>query len=886
MSCPPYRYHPNPRGEYVNFSETVKDSESGQVTYIGGEWVARGMRPKDIPLSSTRRVFRHNDFGCVAFVQSGPTPPFPNPKIRLRDSWPRQFRKTCFADDTAPYAPYVLTNPDFADGFMSRLNVTRTSIVVEKKGNFFFLEKKKRDSWKRYENALRGLHVLVQHLMDFQHGMNFKFPRAPASYKYDMGFRDENELRTAVLDSRDSFIQNMACLTYIINGHGRGSHDLGFKSEREDKTTPSGWPTWARRAIAGHGYSPTWMEQFLNSDIVNFTAQRAGCYIDAGSGLEWLGQVRWFLNRNVPVVFVWPLNDANYGLDQMRDAFGQNFALTGLGLALLKDTERSAMMLEFEQEKIAAHAAQIAREDREAHAAYVALSAMAGPSGVNWSAAADEQQSSMFWGSTPDTTPVNNTFSHAPARARSPVPPALANIPRCKGQKLGEHWKDFLSRRREQDQLTESKETAVEKQARLQRLAHAQKQLLGRKCSVFSWELMDTLDGKQVWVRSALTKADAQLYFDDYLPEDRSYNSFRDEWELCNDFCPDARGVPLNEQRESNGFYEDDYDDNDRYPVDKISQEEWNTMVIEAVADGGCVDADEFVQSAADHDLVETARKRYGFALPIDDSNYPDHPQLGKVKDFKQVRIILAASVNDNEPNERCKKYLSNFVLYLSSKTETPPSYLWDLSLGSPKYIGVNSSNVVAQRLECKYDDERKTKDENFKSYMLYVPRTPSPWHLLVKDPTVAAECQRLRFDSTLDIAKYLLSRGSNFSTVQSLCDHPKLVEGRYNVTFGERWYDATFSPSDYDVYLGRLRSFLSLPRGRAAYKFGSLIWRIAISCLPPKEDGSILRGPSEDVYALPYELILPDGTSVGDDCLSDLELRFICGTYMVSTSK
>ncbi|KAG1851715.1 hypothetical protein F4604DRAFT_1592344 [Suillus subluteus] len=92
------------------------------------------------------------------------------------------------------------------------------------------------------------------------------------------------------------------------------------------------------------------------------------------------------------------------------------------------------------------------------------------------------------------------------------------------------------------------------------------------------------------------------------------------------------------------------------------------------------------------------------------------------------------------------------------------------------------------------------------------------------------------------------------------------------------------FNPlyADYIVYEQLCHEFMNLPRARAAFLHGGLVWRLALHSLGFDHLPSVLDGISTE--AVPFgELLIGDGGQTHyDDGLSEEEINFMCGTYYI----
>ena len=117
-----------------------------------------------------------------------------------------------------------------------------------------------------------------------------------------------------------------------------------------------------------------------------------------------------------------------------------------------------------------------------------------------------------------------------------PLPPKPLKGTR---QRCGESWPQFFAKQRERHEKLAQAQDSTERQKRLQRERTIHNGPMTRphkRAKVFIWEKAEEND--QYYIRRRLSAADAEIEFENYRPAQRMYNSFEDEWDLCEDFSP------------------------------------------------------------------------------------------------------------------------------------------------------------------------------------------------------------------------------------------------------------------------------------------------------------------------------------------------------------
>ncbi|KAG1848862.1 hypothetical protein F4604DRAFT_1593706 [Suillus subluteus] len=92
------------------------------------------------------------------------------------------------------------------------------------------------------------------------------------------------------------------------------------------------------------------------------------------------------------------------------------------------------------------------------------------------------------------------------------------------------------------------------------------------------------------------------------------------------------------------------------------------------------------------------------------------------------------------------------------------------------------------------------------------------------------------------------------------------------------------FNPlyADYIVYEQLRHEFMNLPRARAAFLHGGLVWWLALHSLGFDHLPSVLDGISTEAVLFGELLIGDGGQTHYDDGLSEEEINFMCGTYYI----
>ncbi len=152
-------------------------------------------------------------------------------------------------------------------------------------------------------------------------------------------------------------------------------------------------------------------------------------------------------------------------------------------------------------------------------------------------------------------------------------------------------------------------------------------------------------------------------------------------------------------------------------------------------------------------------------------------------------------------------------------------------------------------------------------------------WDLFVRDESTVVECLRRKFTSTKEMARALARQGSEFVTgfrgSRRLTPDGPLV---HIPPMG--WRLPHYKPDlgDFAVYKIKVSLFLRQPRGRAAWKLGGLLWRLAQYFSDSGMDDKIfLDGPTTDASSSTFEIVSSiNGQRWEADTLSEDEVNLL----------
>ncbi|KAF8184603.1 hypothetical protein K438DRAFT_1598341, partial [Mycena galopus ATCC 62051] len=397
----------------------------------------------------------------------------------------------------------------------------------------------------------------------------------------------------------------------------------------------------------------------------------------------------------------------------------------------------------------------------------------------------------------------------------------------------------FFARRQQKNEATEARETPQERKSREQRAANAARgKVPGLKgARVYVWE-----KSSGHFIRTAGGRTRYEDLWEEYGPSQRKYDSFHNEWDLCEafdmSFASPAFVLEVNN--------DDDDDDPDAptelLPEREISAERGRSRPIAPPTIIEDEDV-EFDPIALSFDQMCTCGTGVGWS-----------------RDLKFLETWSAL----------CRR------LPKSSKqlSHIPPSLLDFYDTGADIY--------------CEWVVQVRRQVLNSKLYyVVYENRPTDHLYVLLESATTALEIVRQGWGPSLAaVIEKLLGRNIQFLVCfrsQTIQRSPPSIRRQYS-GLGFRPKDYHPTVADYQSYVSIREQFLLSPRGRAAKTYGGIVGRLACTTVADEE---VLRGPTDDADM--DGLCLWDGQSnyaYCDDYLTEEEIDLICGVYHISTGQ
>jgi hypothetical protein len=232
----------------------------------------------------------------------------------------------------------------------------------------------------------------------------------------------------------------------------------------------------------------------------------------------------------------------------------------------------------------------------------------------------------------------------------------------------------------------------------------------------------------------------------------------------------------------------------------------------------------------------------------------------------------LSSSTNDHAP-------ITDFLvalMYSRRPYHDVPGKYWDLSPG----------NIRPLKLFTPLHFRIEVKSFRGRQLCLLHPRSETlaaDWTIAV-GPMTSLECiRRCLGPSSIDVAEFLIKHGISFRTLappSTLSSEHGPVKPRQ--LLGHRSKSHKFDLADFVSYETLRESYLvAQPQGRRALSYGGIVARLARETLP---DSVVLAGPSYQALQGQQEIFGEGGDMLVDDKLSEDDLDFICGAYVVET--
>lgn len=161
-------------------------------------------------------------------------------------------------------------------------------------------------------------------------------------------------------------------------------------------------------------------------------------------------------------------------------------------------------------------------------------------------------------------------------------------------------------------------------------------------------------------------------------------------------------------------------------------------------------------------------------------------------------------------------------------------------------------------------------------------------WILVIFEATTVIQIVRNSWDSSMEnLVRHLVRHRIQFRTLVPASqvipnDILRLHKAPLNfTTIPPMTPGVMLNAGDYTAYVQLRRSIIRSPHGRAAFRMGDILWRLAMEAQENFDDliDEILEGPSE-LGPASGEYLYLDGNRFYDDLVRPLVADTICGTH------
>ncbi|KAF7300377.1 hypothetical protein HMN09_00921000 [Mycena chlorophos] len=425
------------------------------------------------------------------------------------------------------------------------------------------------------------------------------------------------------------------------------------------------------------------------------------------------------------------------------------------------------------------------------------------------------------------------------------------------GQLHGETFEDFFARRRLRNLEREAAESPAKKTARLAeeaKLVEAQQppSKNGKNQPlVYIWDLEDGFFIRRLYGRTL-----ARDRWEDFTPNQRRYNSFHRQWDLCEGFAPNESAEP-----DDYDDYDDDDDDYMGGPPQSIYQEAMPTIDDGATAE---VYFKEILEEAHGSGDVEGLTRE-----ELLDEALPGYNAV-RVTDILVDRFgyRMGAAVASNEVGVTDTVFCG-----VIGQPKWSPSER-EKTIGIP----ILFKHFLNSELEMDWSVEIKVSS---------APQRGTP-PIKLRSPATVLQVIRSGWGfngDTNQVIRNLVKLGCEFYLCWDEPRNHKVLIPRSLRGLGTRPLDYKGTPTEYNAYTQVRNSFLHSSRGRFALNEGGIVARIARSVLGDCEDVACEMPMDEDLnYALDFPQ--KDGRCKWFEKLTQSELNVVVGMYAVATGQ
>ena len=442
------------------------------------------------------------------------------------------------------------------------------------------------------------------------------------------------------------------------------------------------------------------------------------------------------------------------------------------------------------------------------------------------------------------TTPWINPLTNEPSSVLQLAAPTRADL---RYHHIG--WIEWFELRRKVQEKMEQNETPVQKQKRESRLRDSLRinKVISmgpsKKSKVFVWTEEPSEEGVSarddigpVWKRVKADRDDVEWLWDRHLPSQRKYDPYFDEWDLHIQFDRDAQH-PNHDNEED----EDDEMGDDATHIDKINMRFQDEL--------------EGSQFQDPYDGVQLLASQITFLSPKSLANWAllalrlRSPQSLVNVSYPATSSLIGYVVNDTEKLSTTYRYIQEFVKYIVDRDFDNPR-LSDLRIPLPTplpNVELVQISLYNSGSPFQWGYILTTQDDD---------KHANPWILVVNEATSVLQIVGNHWQTTsmVNLVRELVRHGIQFRTLtpatevipESILELNKAPDEF--TSFPPLDLTRSLNSADYARYV-ELRERITLsPHGRAAFRMGGILWRLAMETQENFDDviNEIMDGPSE----------------------------------------
>jgi hypothetical protein len=474
-------------------------------------------------------------------------------------------------------------------------------------------------------------------------------------------------------------------------------------------------------------------------------------------------------------------------------------------------------------------------------------------------------------------------------------------------------WEQFFERRRESNKRREENETVVEKQKRLSRAKDAAK-INGnkhdgpsKKSTVFMWvqdpedtEATMHKDPGGIWRRVRVNRAEVDDVWGDFKPTQRLYDPFHNEWDLCV-----LLDVDPEDKLQSNDDDDDDDDEDNMYIARPVVSEEHATAFLDQLNVENSLANHPFsaihllasqIVLLAPRNLALWAAQTFGHCTPAPNQDrdfVAYHPDTERLIGFR---------IENTDRNSHAYRSFQEFVYSVVNGRINTPEFqaLSDLAPGNPRYLHVDNGGLDIRCVSVVHNSPQHAPnglyaytDVNRTGYILKprndVSEFQPTWMLVIFEATTVVQIIRNGWgtSSMEALVRHLVRHGIQFYTLTTALN--KLPDDIVEINKAPTSFQTLvpkpkghrFNAADYTEYVSVRNAIVVSPHGKAAFRMGGIIWRLAMQSLGNLSDliDKILDGPV-DMGAGRSQYFVIEGTKYYDETIYPAIADTLCGMY------